>query len=378
MEIIENYKLKNIDKIIENINNFFIKIQSNNFIKYKKQFKSFDKKKLGKSGSIIGIINNNKIMKHTIINKKIKKYVKISNNTCIKIIFPLNEIYINIILNNLPKLVKYKKLEKLEKYKNNFIKIYDYGIYNNNIFIISEKIGFENINNLNDIFRNNYIPKLLYFIKNDKYELLRLLIKFIVEKIEDYLGLLLLLNKHIGFVHSDLKLENVFVRYNNNSNKKYRILKENDIIIDYILLISDLDKSVLEINKIQTIPYITNLFDRLKNKILFMKTKINRDIRFRCKTKKYFCSNFKSYKFDILTLFINILGILIYNFDKIKLDKNKIKKILNPFLELLKKKLKINTKNLEILFNIIYKNKKNKYYFIEYDIMINNFCNKIN
>ena len=361
MEIIENYKLKNIDKIIENINNFFIKIQSNNFIKYKKQFKSFDKKKLGKSGSIIGIINNNKIMKHTIINNKIKKYVKISNNTCIKIIFPLNEIYINIILNHLPKLFKYKKLEK---YKNNFIKIYDYGIYNNNIFIISEKIGFENINNLNDIFRNNYIPKLLYFIKNNKYELLRLLIKFIVEKIEDYLGLLLLLNKHIGFVHSDLKLENVFVRYNNNSNKKYRILKENDIIIDYILLISDLDKSVLEINKIQTIPYITNLFDRLKNKILFMKTKINRDIRFRCKTKKYFCSNFKSYKFDILTLFINILGILIYNFDKIKLDKNKIKKILNPFLELLKKKL--------------YKNKKNKYYFIEYDIMINNFCNKIN
>jgi hypothetical protein len=59
------------------------------------------------------------------------------------------------------------------------------------------------------------------------------------------------------------------------------------------------------------------------------------------------------------------------------IEKKDIQKILEPLNKLFKSKLSLNDKQFELLFNIIFENKKAKYRMINYDKMINTFCKKL-
>ena len=52
------------------------------------------------------------------------------------------------------------------------------------------------------------------------------------------------LNKNLGFIHTDCKTLNIFIDKNNRYVKKYRLLKDEGFIINYIPLVADLDNSV--------------------------------------------------------------------------------------------------------------------------------------
>lgn len=376
-------KLKDTTNIYKIFNKFLISVDNEQkFLNYNSKFKPFNKTILGRSGGIVGSINDDKVMKYFQFNVKKKFFKKGVNNTCLKIVFPINEIFINIILNNLKTYVKKDDYKKYKKYNEHFIKLYDYGINGNISYTISEKVGFtfdkNYFTNLQDIFTKNYIPIIIELLNKNKFEVVVVLIDFLIEIFTKYFNLLLLLNKHIGLTHSDLKLANIFVRSKKNTNNKYNILKKYNICVDFIPLVSDLDKSVLAINNIKTIPYVISFIKKTGYKLLSLKTNLNNKIRFSCNTDEFFCHTFKPYKYDILNVNINILGNLFYYISKeTKLEKSDIYSLFENYNQFLMKRLKINEKQYSLIFNIIFKNKRNKYTSPRYDMAIHKICKKI-
>ena len=412
--IFENFKNNDVSTISKNINLFFKSIENEKkYDKIIKKFGGFSKDKLGRSGGIVGkimfreIINeyNKSVKKSKKIRKKSYSFLGMKNNeivkiykfniknsnlfthnkkNCLKIFFPINELINNTIINNLENYISKKDYDFFNKnYKNNIIKTIDIGITKNASYMITEQIGLKKkdyfYTTMAEIFEHNYIPQIIKLLENKDLKILKILINYLTEQISNYINILIFLNKKIGFIHTDLKLANIFIRYKLNTNSKYAILKKRGFVIDYIPLISDLDKSIIQINKkIVTIPKLHNflkevLFDLIvknfmSNKLFYM--------RMSCKRRENFCHNFKAYHFDILFLYFNINGILLYHLNKY-IKKEDINHILEPINKLFKNKLELNDKQFELLFDIIYKNKRKKYKIQNYDIMIHLFCKKL-
>ena len=411
--ILENFKTDNVSTISENINNFLKSIENKN--KYDiiiKKFDGFSKDKLGRSGGIVGKIYFEEILKE--YNKSVKKSKKIKKKSysfigmkdgeiikiykynikkiithnkknCLKIFYPINELINNTIINNLENYMSKKDYNFFNKnYKNHIIKTIEIGITKNTSYMISETIGLKKKNTyfyttLDELFEHNYIPNIIKLLENKELDVLKLLINYLSDIISNYINILIFLNKKIGFIHTDLKLANIFIRYKLNTNSKYNKLKKQGFIIDYIPLISDLDKSIIQINKkIITIPKIDNFIKNIFNNLIlkhFISNKLFY-MRMSCKRRENFCHNFKAYHFDILSLYFNLYGIIIFHMNKF-IEKKDIQKILEPLNKLFKSKLSLNDKQFELLFNIIFENKKEKYRMIHYDKMINTFCKKL-
>ena len=381
--ILENLNLNNENNVASVFNEYLISIDNKEkFEKYNKTFKPFDKKMLGKSGGIVGSIGDGKVMKYFEFNVKKKYFKEGVDNKCLKIVFPINELFINVIFNNLEKYVNKNNYKKLKKYNEHFIKLYDFGISDNKSYTISEKVGFmfnkKYITNFQDVFTNNYIPIMIELINKKQFELVKTLIDFLNDTFRKYFNLLLVLFKSLKLNHTDLKLANIFIRFKKNTNKKYNILRKHNICIDFIPLVSDLDKSVLIINNIKTIPYIFSFKKKTGYKLLSLKTNINNTLRFSCSINKFFCHTFKPYKYDILNLNVNILGTLFYHISKeTELDKSDIYNLFEYYNLFLMKRLNINKKEYSILFDIIYNNKRKNYSSPRYDITINKICKKL-
>lgn len=179
-----------------------------------------------------------------------------------------------------------------------------------------------------------------------------------------------ILNTTIGFVHSDLKLENVFIKKTNEKSNP-------DFISNINLLVSDLDKSNIKLNNIKILPD-TNLGTISKALIKRSRLKYINNFRYECLNDTDFCHNFKEYHFDRLCILINIY-IILYN--KIYINKNNESmlvelEILNNFA---RKYLNLTKDEFLIFLNCINNiiTKKFKFRLTYINFIINNLCKQL-
>lgn len=278
------------------------------FDKYMEVFKSFSKEKQGRSGAEVGSIGDNYVMKISTIKFTSKSII---DNQCLFLKSQINEIFINYVLTNLNKFTKLS--EKELKLKNKYLlKIKDFGLSNNKSYIINDKVGVNIQNkymtNVSEVLKFNHLPKIK---KNknliDKYQLY--LISKVIRPLDD---ILLMLHKKIKFYHTDFKLDNVFIKEHNI--RGYETLKEKGLFLNFIPLLSDLDKSRISLRGKKILPIDDKKRISKIGKILGYEPLLS--LRYDCRIKygKEKCIKFRSEDFDILLIFINIY-LLLYIFE---------------------------------------------------------------
>lgn len=298
LKLKENISIEKKKDILEQ---FFNSINNDKkFEKLKKEWKIFGKETQGLSGAEVGTIGKNDVMKVSYFNLK-KTKIKIHED-CLILNYNLNEILINTVLSNLNKFSNISKEDEnfVDKY---LLKISDTGVTDNNSFIINKKIGLNYKNNfltnLNKIFKLN-----LSLLKDEKEEVKKLYQKFLINNIFIPIRKILkILRKEINFIHTDFKLDNIFVK--SEKIKGYDLLRNKGFIVDFIPLISDLDKSRVKLGKTKILA-----LDNTKY-ISFLGNVFNFEpithIRYKCNIEYGYkkCKKIKNEDFDFLTFFIN-------------------------------------------------------------------------
>ena len=348
----ENNNLQNLASLLNQVSKFsdsveivgiifhFLKrIKNEEFTNLLSKTVFFDKKKLGKSGAKVGIIAKDYILKYYNLDES-KKYLVECEDNCIKFYFPFNELIINTILNDFAKKQKYKKY---------FIPIKSIGIYENYSYMISEKVGFKvkgtYYTNLDEILNDNHIPFLLKNISNQKY--LDEWCHSLVFILSEYFDCLKYLNAKLGYINTDFKCQNVFIKKTDKkSNHKF--------ITNYIPLVSDLDKATLKLNNLQIMPRPDKMNEKMFSK--YKNTRFSKVFQFRynCSRNTKLCDRFKPYQFDLLTFFYDLYIILylkVYDRKKESLAEFISKfEILNLFV---KKRLELDEKEFELFYQRI-------------------------
>ncbi len=335
---------KNHDSVefIQILFHFLQRINNPEFAKLLDNTKFFSKKKLGKSGGKVGIINKNYILKYYNLDEK-KKYLGDYEEKCVKLYFPFNELIINTILNDFAK--------KNRKYFNYFIPIKSIGIYQNNSYMISKKVGIEVNNiyytNLEEIIKDNHIPFLLKNINEQKY--IDEWCHSLVFKLSEYFDCLKYLNSKLGYINTDFKCQNVFIK---NNNKK----SNNNFITNYIPLVSDLDKATIKLNDIQIMPRPDKVNEKLFSK--YRGTRFSKvfEFRYNCTRNVKLCNKFQPHQFDLLTFFYDLYIILYQNIYPQQKKKESLGEFISKF-ELLNrfvsKRLNLNQEEFKLFYERI-------------------------
>lgn len=321
--------------------------------------------KIGHSGAKIGI---NKYYKNQVIKIFTSKQQDINKainyDKCIKISNNFNEIFINLLLSNINSIIHMKKNEIL-LIKKHILPILNCGISSDGTFIVIPLIGLSvrisevhhKITNLRELLYLNHLELLRKAITEKRVDILSNYDKFITDKIGSYLLAIKILQKYLNFIHTDVKLTNIFIKKISKPTNKYNILEKNGFIINFECIISDLEKTNIQIGKykITTIPN-----NPLKVKLL---TTIGKgliyDVRYTCNRNIKSCSYISIMDFDILCLVIDLLVQLL------QVD-NDFMMYLPHFSEMIQKIIKPNLYNklLEILKKGNYKIDKNYSYLI--------------
>lgn len=339
--------------------------------------------KQGKSGATILLNKDDKIIKLFVFSGK-EFLVEINNNLiCLKTNNYLNELLINKILSNLTTFIKLtKKEEKLVKkyiFKSNL-----QGVVENKTFFISDKFMYDKNNikfyELDDLLEFN-IKSLNSIYKNNNIEIIKKYDDIFVNKIiKPFIDTLVILNNKLNFIHGDFKLKNIFIKNEKIVNQNVLDMKTHNLILDFIPLISDLDKCNLELNNIKIMSsygkfsFIKNTLTNVNNKHALVA------IRHKCKAtiKNKNCETYgnKLYYLDYLTLFICIFIKYLIIF-----GKNEFRNILTlqpKLINLFQSICKVNDENMLKLLNLLEKDKKiNNNYYIgisKLSSIINNFC----
>jgi hypothetical protein len=327
-------------------------IDNEKFNKYYNNFIPFGKKKQGKSGSVVGYLknDNNKIIKFYYYKLNENKLIMNTNN-CLTVDNKINEILMNVIINNINLLPKIKSKEA-NLVKKHTLLIDNYGFGDKGSFITMDKIGIDYNNNfltnLFEILIYNHIPILKNAIKNNDVKILEIYNKFIISLISNYSKVLLILQKHINYLNTDVKLNNIFIKSVKNKNPLYNELREYGFLVDFIIILADLDKSFCYINGIQIISkndsnFIIDFILKMFNLNLLTDTRhiCNYDFNENC-------GKISIKKLDMLTFVINLYALYIYNLTDISfLDK------LNIYL---KNDLDITKDHFDLLLKTISKN----------------------
>ena len=381
--------------IIQNSNN-------QKFEKYEKEFIPFDKSIQGKSGAIIGYLKNDPrtVIKFNYYNNKPKYdyFFKTTSDTCIQINNKINEVFINNILNNLESLNIFTT-SQIKSIKPYILELKESGFADKGTYILLPLIGFEyklqNINNENNVepstksgiidHPTKYITNLtdvMVFnhkifldkaVKTNRFDIIELYDEYLSLMLKKYFDVLKLLQDKLGYINTDLKLNNIFVEKQLNNNLKFIDLKNYGFNIDFQLKISDLEKSIYIINNIKTFTIPNNpLKVKVAEKIGYG---LVYRVRYQCISDfEKQCPKLKSIDYDIIFMILNILVILHRN-NIFPNMKNHLKKT----LQLIKTILNINSNDLELMLNIISKNifkidKKVQYYL---NIIITKICKKM-
>lgn len=294
----ENISIEKKKDILEQ----YFNIINNNekFQKIKKKCKLFGKETQGRSGAEVGSMGKNDVMKVSSFDFK-KTKIKIYDD-CLILNYNLNEIIINTVLSNLNKFSNINKEDKnfVDKY---LLKIIDSGITDNNSYVINKKIGINYKNNfltnLNKIFKLN-----LSLLKNEKEEVKKLYQKFLINNVFIPLRKVLkILRKEVNFIHTDFKLDNIFVK--SEKIKGYDLLRNKGFIVDFIPLISDLDKSRLKLGKTKILALDSDKHISFLGNVFNFEPITN--IRYKCNIEYGYkkCKKIKNEDFDFLAFFIN-------------------------------------------------------------------------
>lgn len=298
LKLKENISIEKKKDILEQ---FFNSINNDKkFQKNKKKWKIFNKEIQGLSGAEVGSIGKNNVMKVSYFDLK-KTKIKIHDD-CLILKYNLNEILINTVLSNLNKFSNISKEDEnfVDKY---LLKISDTGVTDNNSYIINTKIGLNHKNNfltnLNLIFKLN-----LNLLKNEKEEVKKLYQKFLINNVFIPLRKVLkILRKEVNFIHTDFKLDNIFVK--SEKIKGYDLLRNKGFIVDFIPLISDVDKSRIKLGKTKILALNNSEFKTFIGNV-FKLEPINH-IRYKCDIEYGYkkCKKIKNEDFDFLAFFIN-------------------------------------------------------------------------
>jgi hypothetical protein len=292
---------------------FLTNVNNEKFIKYKNDLIPFSKNIQGKSGAVVGYLKDmpNSVIKIHYFKKNISNLIY-QNKNCVVFNANYNEIFINILLHNIKDLPNFSSSEIIAV-KKHLLEIEDYGIGNNGSYIITPLVGMTyetdnklyHMNTFYDIIKLNHTPFLKQLLDEQNNELLNLYDEFLSIKLNELFNVFRILQKNMNYINSDSKLNNIFIKFTKNKNIKFEKLKQYGFVIDFILLLSDLDKSLIHINdnKFLTaydkfVPYfIAVLFGY----------KITRNIRHTCKLKiNDICPNIIINDFDILCIIIDL------------------------------------------------------------------------
>ena len=271
-----------------------------------------------------------------------------------------------------------------QKYSNYLIPIKNVGVYNNNSFMISKKMGIKVkdkfYTNLYELLIDNYIPFILENIDNQK--VLDEVCKFLCKIFKGYFECIKFLNKNLGYINTDLKCKNVFIK---KSNKDKNVLLK-DLITDFTPLISDLDKATIKINDILIMPrpdkYIYQLLLKYDKSIL---SKVY-EFRYNCFRNNKLCDRFESYQFDLIVLLYD-LYIIFYKHIYLKISNTvsleEYYQKFHIFNSFIKKTLNLNNNEFKIFYkrinkNIILKLIKQTILGIHINSMIYHFCKELN
>lgn len=350
-------KIKIEELIIEFINNSLLsEINFKNKTKYIKKFNM-----TGKSGSELFLTsykNDISVLKKYTSKSKTKNYIKKisksfkSDKNCIILNNELNEIIINFVITYFDKIFNLTDYETQLLIKHT-IKLQDYGISNtfNKYFIILPIIGVKNkkihinnhllnntkktkkskfislfmrksklkyiknntekdiLTNLQELLLFNHLPLLknLNSNKNNNNEmyLINKYDNMMADKFKSFFELYKLLQDKIFFFHTDIKIENIFIKESAKEDK-YNDLEEFGFITNFTLLISDLDKTNIILNNIKILSKNTLTNFKLLALKLAHYSKLF-EMRYTCNFKHIkSCSNLHLLQIDFILILIDI------------------------------------------------------------------------
>lgn len=300
----------------------------------------------GRSGAVVGYLSNNinTVMKLNIMRKNelygnsiVKKY---KHNKCIFINYKLNEIIMSVILQNIEYFVNINSYEK-KLIKKHTVGIYDYGISEKAVYLTMPLVGFNYVNpytkknnyltNFYDLMIHNHLPLLKIANNNNDIQLFELYDNLLFNNISKYIQVIKILQKHLKYINTDVKFSNIFIRYEKNNDSSLNNLRDKGFLIDFNLLLADLDKSIIEVNdtKILADPKIMSKLLKLIN------IGFSNNLRHSCNPNfTKICKNMSIYDFDILSIFINLYIILLEYVPNIFNYLNKINKLAMEVLNL--------------------------------------------
>ena len=311
--------LYNTPSSIEIINKlkYFYKtnIDNKKFLKYEKAFITFDKSIQGKSGSIVGYLKNkpDSVLKVHYLKTNINKLIYYDG--CVQLNNKFNEIFMNIIFKNIEYFPNFTSNE-VKEVKKHILEIEDYGFGNSSYYILMPLVGMNYIDknnknkkhfmtNLKDVMNLNHSPFLKKALKENNTEMLDLFDEFLAESLSSLFNVFKILQKNLNFVNGDAKLANIFIKSQKNTKSKFNKLREYGFVIDYGLLLADLEKVNITINnnKFLTYPNFKNIPEIL---IKLAGVRLINKIRHSCDVKmNKLCPNLTINDYDILCIIID-------------------------------------------------------------------------
>lgn len=321
-----------IQQFKKNISIFDNKLK---FKEYLENYKPFGDVKFGKSGGIIGYFKNNSnyVMKLYTLKDKINFNNIIRKDECIQIDYRVNEVIINLILSNLNLFPQFsqKDLDLIAPY---ILPQIDAGIFDKYIYHITPRIGFSyiynnnkyNITNLYDVIMYNHSKCLSRWINNKNMEIIELYDEFMSYLCGNYLDALKIIQDKISLLTTDMKLNNIFIKEKVHDNKMWEPLRQEGCLIDFIILITDLDKSRYRINNFNIIPINSKKFKNMVAKNLF--TPLTISMRFGCNSYSFdkICKKISFNDFELLFMITHLY--VMYN--NISYNQSKNKKLYFP------------------------------------------------
>ncbi len=362
--LIINYNPQKVSDVLENIKT--LKIKSG-------------------SGAIFGIYKNDYIVK--IYNYKDTKIVIKKNCFYLKRI--MNEIIINLAISQ-PFLFnsainKEYFANEIKPYTNYLV---DIASNQNQVYLLTnflqveDKFKNKKYSDLFSIISNNHIQNINIFIKEEKYskekikEILEQYDIFLIEEvIKPFIKVIRYYQNNLGFIHSDLKINNIFIKEkehssdNSGNNNKYDLLEKGKIITNFIPILADFDNSSINLGKLKILPqrYLVNKIARFIPNI----AGIVDDVRYNCEINFGIsvCPKFKLYNFDLLSMMINLL----FELYKIKFTekqenelnlRNNIKMYFPKFISFYMQELELTQDIFDEIMKQSYINKGTNFYNI--------------
>ena len=310
------YNTTTTTEIVDKLRDFYkTNINNEKFLKYEKEFVPFDKSIQGKSGSIVGYLKNKPqyVLKVHYLKTNIDKLIYYDG--CFELNNKFNEIFMNLLFKNIKYLPNFT-LKEVKEVKKHILEIEDYGFGNDSYYILMPLVGmnYEDKNNkdkkhfminLKDIMNLNHSPCLKKALKENNTEILSLYDEFLAESLSSLFNVFKILQKNLKFVNGDAKLANIFIKSQKNTKSKFNKLREYGFVIDYDLLLADLEKANITINNNKFLTY-----SNFKNipKILFKLARVRliNEIRHSCNIKmNKLCPNLTINDYDILSIIID-------------------------------------------------------------------------